>query len=70
MTKRPLLDLAVLGIRPDNVEGITFGPRLDDGRRTLVLISDDNFSERQKTQILAFAFADSPPASHPDPEPE
>ena len=63
VTKRPLLDLSVLGIQLDNLEGITFGPPLGDGRRTLVLISDDNFSERQKTQILAFAFADSPPVS-------
>ena len=70
VTKRPLLDLAVLGIRLDNLEGITFGPPLDDGRRTLVLISDDNFSDRQKTQILAFAFADSPPASHRGPDRE
>jgi hypothetical protein len=34
---------------------MTFGPELPDGRRTLVLVSDDNFSETQVTQFLAFA---------------
>ncbi|MEU0424531.1 esterase-like activity of phytase family protein [Streptomyces canus] len=41
--------------RVDNVEGITLGPRLPDGRRTVVLVSDDNFATRQTTQIIAFA---------------
>ena len=41
--------------RVDNVEGITLGPRLPDGRRTVVLVSDDNFAARQVTQFLAFA---------------
>lgn len=49
----------------DNVEGLTFGPTLADGRRSLVLVSDDNFNPgnptttpaqpRSFTQILAFA---------------
>ncbi|MFG2729218.1 esterase-like activity of phytase family protein [Streptomyces canus] len=41
--------------RLDNVEGITLGPRLPDGRRTVVLVSDDNFAARQATQFIAFA---------------
>ncbi|MDX2939877.1 esterase-like activity of phytase family protein [Streptomyces ipomoeae] len=41
--------------RVDNVEGITLGPRLPDGRRTVLLVSDDNFSAVQTTQFLAFA---------------
>ncbi|MEU1514829.1 esterase-like activity of phytase family protein [Streptomyces sp. NPDC005811] len=41
--------------RVDNVEGITLGPRLPDGRRTVLLVSDDNFSSLQTTQFLAFA---------------
>ncbi|MFG2469645.1 esterase-like activity of phytase family protein [Streptomyces canus] len=41
--------------RVDNVEGITLGPRLPDGRRTVVLVSDDNFATRQATQFIAFA---------------
>ncbi|MGW0834983.1 esterase-like activity of phytase family protein [Streptomyces prunicolor] len=41
--------------RVDNVEGITLGPRLSDGRRTVVLVSDNNFAARQVTQVVAFA---------------
>lgn len=41
--------------RVDNVEGITLGPRLPDGRRSVLLVSDDNFSSTQTTQFLAFA---------------
>lgn len=57
MTKTLLADLsAAPGIDPlDNIEGITLGPRLPDGRQTLVLVSDDNFAPRQVTQFLAFA---------------
>ncbi len=52
--KTLLLDLADLGIALDNLEGMSWGPRLPNGRRTLVLISDNNFSARQTTQLLAF----------------
>jgi 3-phytase len=54
-SKRLLLDLDRLGVPLDNLEGMTFGPRLPDGRRSLLLISDDNFNPAQKTQILALA---------------
>ena len=27
----------------DNIEGITFGPKLANGNKSLILISDDNF---------------------------
>lgn len=37
----------------DNIEGMTWG-RVVDGRRTLVLVSDNNSSRRQQTQFLAF----------------
>ncbi|MDR7302037.1 esterase-like activity of phytase family protein [Haloactinomyces albus] len=39
----------------DNIEGMTWGPRLPSGERTLVLVSDDNFSASQTTQIIALA---------------
>jgi 3-phytase/alkaline phosphatase D len=55
--KRLLLDLDVLGIRLDNVEGIAFGPDLPDGRRSLVLVSDNNFDPAAFTQFLAFAYS-------------
>jgi hypothetical protein len=53
--KRLLLDLDDLGIPLDNVEGMTFGPRLHGGRRSLVLVSDNNFAAAQFTQFLLFA---------------
>lgn len=42
--------------RLDNTEGMTWGPVLPNGNRSLVFISDDNFSARQITQLLAFEF--------------
>ncbi|HEX5617741.1 MAG TPA: esterase-like activity of phytase family protein [Solirubrobacteraceae bacterium] len=53
--KTLLLDLDELGIPLDNVEGLTFGPRLHHGRRSLVLVSDNNFAPAQFTQFLLFA---------------
>jgi hypothetical protein len=53
--KTLLLDLDDLGIPLDNVEGLTFGPRLHHGRRSLVLVSDNNFAPAQFTQFLLFA---------------
>ena len=42
----------------DNTEGMSWGPVLPNGRRSLMFISDDNFSPRQITQWLAFEFLD------------
>jgi hypothetical protein len=53
--KTLLLDLDELGIPLDNVEGLTFGPRLPDGRQSVVLVSDNNFAASQFTQFLLFA---------------
>ncbi|MCC3405165.1 MAG: esterase-like activity of phytase family protein [Microcoleus sp. PH2017_10_PVI_O_A] len=52
--KRLLLDLETLKIPLDNIEGLTFGPDLADGSRGLILVSDNNFSPLQETQILGF----------------
>lgn len=57
--KRLLLDLGTLGIEIDNIEGMSFGKILEDGRRSLLLISDDNFRSAQTTQILLFAVTES-----------
>ena len=54
-SKEQTFDLDELGIPLDNVEGMTFGPRLPDGRRSVVLVSDDNFAANQFTQFLLFA---------------
>jgi len=43
MRKRLLFDFASTTQTPDNVEGITWGPRLADGSRSLILVADDNF---------------------------
>lgn len=52
--KTLLYDFARSGFVPDNLEGMTFGPELPDGDRTLVLVSDDNFKPLlQQTQIVA-----------------
>jgi hypothetical protein len=53
--KSLLLDLRTLGLPLDNIEGMTIGPTLPDGRRSLVLVSDDNFAATQFTQFLLFA---------------
>ena len=52
--KTLLLDLDQLGIPLDNVEGLTLGPRLPNGRQSVVLVSDNNFAASQFTQFLLF----------------
>lgn len=52
--KRLLLDFDTLKIPLDNIEGLTLGPVLGDGSRGLILVSDNNFSPFQETQILGF----------------
>jgi hypothetical protein len=52
--KTLLLDLDTLGLTLDNIEGLTLGPRLRHGRRTLVLVSDNNFTPGQPSQFLMF----------------
>ena len=37
---------------------MTFGPNLADGRRSLVLVSDNNFAPAQFTQFLLFAYSE------------
>jgi hypothetical protein len=61
VTKRLVLDFETLktqlgGIA--NLEGITFGPRLANGKRSLVVIADDNFpladSTTDRNQVIVF----------------
>ncbi|MGB5775807.1 MAG: esterase-like activity of phytase family protein [Sedimenticolaceae bacterium] len=65
MAKTLLLDLDVLGIRLENTEGVTFGPRLPNGRQSLILVADNNFRDSQTTQFLAFEVRLSHPKDHP-----
>jgi len=56
MTKVLIADLADLGIDPDNLEGLSFGPPTYDGRPTLVLVADNNFHpDVQANQLLVLA---------------
>ena len=50
--KRRLLDLGDLGVVPDNLEAMAFGPPMADGRLPLILVSDNNFSKAQETQFI------------------
>jgi hypothetical protein len=43
-----------LGIYIDNIEGVTFGPNLPNGHKTLVFVSDNNFNPLEQTQLLLF----------------
>ncbi len=54
VTKTLLVDLDVLGITLDNLEGLTVGPASADGGRSVLIVSDNNFSATQITQFLAF----------------
>ena len=54
ITKKLLLNMDDLGIYIDNIEGVTFGPKLADGKRSLLFVSDNNFSPLEKTQFLLF----------------
>jgi hypothetical protein len=53
VTKTLLYDFDRSSFIPDNLEGMTWGPDLPDGDRTLVLVADDNFEPLQQTQLVA-----------------
>lgn len=53
--KQLLLDFKELDLPLDNIEGLSLGPDLADGRRSLIVVSDNNFQSAQRTQVLAFA---------------
>jgi hypothetical protein len=54
VSKKLLLNMDELGIYIDNIEGVTFGPKLSSGRQSLIFVSDNNFSKEQTTQFLLF----------------
>ena len=60
LAKSLVADLSTFGFAPDNVEGITFGPNLPNGDRTLVLIVDNNFAPSQTQQVIALEIAATP----------
>lgn len=55
MPKRLIQDFWHSELRPlDNMEALCWGPRLPNGRRSLITLTDNNFNRLQKTQIAAF----------------
>lgn len=54
LPKKLLLNMDSLGIFIDNIEGVTFGPRLSNGKQSLLFIADNNFNPFEKMQILLF----------------
>ena len=48
-------DLRDVGLESDNWEALTAGPQLEDGRPTLLLASDDNFSPFQQNRLALLA---------------
>ena len=63
--KRLLVDLDNLGLTLDNLEGMTLGPRLPDGGRALILMSDNNFAAGQVSQFSAVLRATHRPVGVP-----
>ena len=60
VSQREVFAFDDLGIPIDNIEGMTFGPTLPDGRQALVIVSDNNFSPGQFTQFIVLALDINP----------
>jgi hypothetical protein len=61
VAKRLLVDFGSLGVPLDNYEGLAWGPSRADGKRTLLVVSDDNFSMLQRTQVAVLELELAPP---------
>lgn len=58
VTKRLVLDVNAAGVDPvDNIEGISWGPELENGNRSVVLVSDNNFNDTQISQVIVVEVA-------------
>lgn len=61
VTKTPFLDLLDPKFKlagdsfPEKLEALAFGPDLDDGRRLLFVVNDNDFTMTQRTNFYAFA---------------
>lgn len=58
LKKRVLLNLSQLQKKIPNFEAMVGGPALPDGRKTLILISDNNFQKNEPTQFWLFAYGE------------
>ena len=52
--KKLLVNMEHLNTGIFNVEGLTLGPKLPNGRQSLLFVADDNFSTNDRTQFLLF----------------
>lgn len=50
------------GYKTENYAGMALGPRLPDGRRTLLLVNDDGFDENDVTRVAALALGAQDPS--------
>jgi len=55
--KKLLFDFDTLNMHVDNIEGITFGPKLPNGNNTLLFCVDNNFGKTQVQQFFLFEVA-------------
>jgi hypothetical protein len=54
-SKKLVLDMSKLeNVFVDNIEGVTFGPVLPNGHRTLIFVADNNFKSLERNQFLLF----------------
>ncbi|MEM6795633.1 MAG: esterase-like activity of phytase family protein [Acidobacteriota bacterium] len=61
--KTLVADLGSFGVEVTNLEGLTFGPDLENGSRSLVIVSDDNFGGL--TQLMVFEVSGELPRGTP-----
>lgn len=54
ISKKLLFNMDNLKMVIDNIEGVTFGPLLPNGKKSLIFVSDNNFNQLQRTQLLLF----------------
>ena len=57
LKKKLLFDFDTLNMHIDNIEGITFGPKLPNGNNTLMFCVDNNFGKTQVQQFFLFEVA-------------
>ncbi|MNN51048.1 hypothetical protein D3C81_1656640 [compost metagenome] len=59
--KSLLLDFADLKLEHlDMLEGMAWGPKLDSGKRSLLLVSDDNFDQFRQGQVTQLLLLETP----------
>lgn len=52
--KTLLVNMASVGVKADNLEALAIGPRLPNGKPSLIVMSDDNFSAFDPPQVNQF----------------